>query len=60
MWYDQIHAYLQVIRLKEGKAKNVGNILRFARQQHIEQPDKLTMDELKDGLQLARIHKADL
>ena len=60
MWYNQIHAYLQVIRLKEGKAKNVGNILHFAWQQHIEQPDKLTMDELKDGLQLARIHKADL
>jgi hypothetical protein len=31
MWYNQIHAYLQLIRLQEGKAKNVGNILRFAR-----------------------------
>jgi hypothetical protein len=51
---------LQLIRLKEGKAKNVGNILRFARQQHIEQLDKLTMDELKDGLQLACIRKAYL
>jgi hypothetical protein len=50
MWYGQIHAYLQLIRLKEGKAKNVGNILRFARGQHIKQPDKLMMDELKDGL----------
>jgi hypothetical protein len=49
-----------MIQLKEGKAKNVGNILRFARRQHIEQPDKLTIDKLKDGLQLARIHKADL
>jgi hypothetical protein len=52
--------YLQLIRLKEGKAKNVGNILRFARQKHIKQPDKLTMDELKEGLQLARICKANL
>ncbi len=60
MWYDQIHAYLQVIRLKEGKAKNKGIILCFAWQQHIKQPDKLTMDELKDGLQLARIRNADL
>ena len=49
-----------MIQLKEGKAKNVGNILRFARRQHINQPDKLTMDELKDGLQLARIRKANL
>jgi hypothetical protein len=39
MWYNQIHAYLQLIRLQEGIAKNVGNILRFAWQQHIEQPN---------------------
>jgi hypothetical protein len=60
MWYDRIHAYLQLIRLQEGKAKNVGNILCFARRQHIPHPEQLTMDELKDGLQLARIRKADL
>ena len=30
MWYDRIHAYLQLIRLQEGKAKNAGNIHRFA------------------------------
>jgi hypothetical protein len=35
MWYDRIHAYLQSIRMKEGKPKNTGNILRFARRQHI-------------------------
>jgi hypothetical protein len=60
MWYDQIHVYLQLIQLKEGKVKNVGNILRFAWQQHIKQPDKLMMDKLKDGLQLACIRKANL
>jgi hypothetical protein len=60
MWYDRIHACLQLIRLQEGKANNVGNILRFARRQHIPHPEQLTMDELKDGLQLAHIHKADL
>jgi hypothetical protein len=60
MWYNHIHVYLQLIRMKEGNAKNIGNILRFAPQQHIEHPDQLTMEELKDGLQLARIQKADL
>ncbi len=60
MWYDRIHAYLQLIRLKEGNAKNISNILQFAQWQHIEQPDQLTMEKLKDGLQLARIRKADL
>ena len=60
MWYDCIHAYLQLIWLQEGKAKNVGNILRFARRQHIPSPEQLTMEELKDGLQLACIRKANL
>jgi hypothetical protein len=60
MWYDRIHAYLQLIRLQEGKVKNLGNVLRFARRQHIQSPEQLTMEELKDGLQLARIRKADL
>ncbi len=30
MWYDHIHAYLQLIRLKEGNAKNISYILQFA------------------------------
>jgi hypothetical protein len=30
MWYDSIHAYLQLIRLKEGNAENISNILQFA------------------------------
>ena len=55
MLYDRIHAYLQLIQLKKGNAKNISNILQFAQGQHIDQPDKLTMEELKDGLQLARI-----
>jgi hypothetical protein len=60
MWYNRIHAYLQLIRLQEGKAKNVSNILLFARQQHIPHSEHLMMDELKDGLQFARILKVDL
>jgi hypothetical protein len=43
MWYDRIHAYLQLIRLKEGNASNAGNIVRFAKQKHIKQPEKLMM-----------------
>ncbi len=55
MWYDRIHAYLQLIRMKEGKTSNTGNILQFAQCQHINSPEGLTMEELKDGLQYARI-----
>jgi hypothetical protein len=60
MWYDRIHAYLQLIRMKEGKTSNMGNILRFARRQHINSLEGLMMEELKDGLHYARIQIADL
>ena len=60
MWYDRIHVYLQLIRLKEGKASNASNIVRFAKRTHIERPAELTMEELEDGLQFCRIRKADL
>ncbi len=57
MWYDRIHAYLQLIRLKEGKVHNVGNIMHFAKRKHIENPKALLLEELKDGLRFARIRK---
>jgi hypothetical protein len=60
MWYARIHAYLQLIRLKEGTASNAGNILRFAKRKHIKQPEKLMLEELQDGLQFCQIRKADL
>jgi hypothetical protein len=60
IWYDQIYAYLQLIRMREGSAKNVSNILQFARRQHIKQPNHLTMDKLRDGLQFSCICKAKL
>jgi hypothetical protein len=60
LWYNRIHAYLQLIRLKEGNASNAGNIVRFAKQKHIKRPKKLTMEELKDGLQFCRTRKAEL
>jgi hypothetical protein len=60
IWYDRIHAYLQLIRLKEGKSQNVGNIMRFAKGKHIKHPKALTLDELKDGLQLTQIRKLEL
>ena len=59
-WYDRIHAYRQLIRLRSGKASNAANIYRFARRNNIDTPESLTVEEMQDGLQLARIRKADL
>ena len=50
MWYDRIHAYLQLIRLKEGKASNASNIVRFAKRTNIDRPAELSMEELEDGM----------
>jgi hypothetical protein len=60
MWYDRIHAYLQLIRMKEGKTSNSGNILRFACRQHIANLDDLTIEELQDTLQFTRIRRSEL
>jgi len=38
MWYDRIHTYLQLIRLKEGKASNASNIVMFTKRTHIKRP----------------------
>jgi hypothetical protein len=46
--------------MKEGKASNAGNIVRFAKRKHIRQPEELTTKELKDGLQFCQIRKAEL
>jgi hypothetical protein len=60
MWYDRIHAYLQLICMKEGKTKNNGNAIRFAVRTHIQDLGNLTLEELKDGLRFCRIWKAEL
>jgi hypothetical protein len=55
MWYDRIHAYLQLIHMKKGKTKNKGNIIRFVVHTNIQDPVNLTMEELKDGLRYCLI-----
>ncbi len=60
MWYDRIHTYLQLIRLKEGKAKNKGSVIRHAVCTNIQGPDKLTTEELHFGLRCCWVRKAEL
>jgi len=56
-WYDKVHAYQNLIRRLEGKTRNNSNIIRHACCHDIDNPKRLTMDELKDGLRLAQIRK---
>ena len=52
-WYDKIHAYLALLRLKEGKHPNMNqaNTYRFTKRKDIEKPRALSLQELKDSLQ---------
>ena len=60
MWYDRIHVYQQLIKLKLGKSSKARNLFRFARNNNIPSPENLSLEELEDGLQLARLRKAGL
>ncbi len=60
IWYNRIHAYLQLIWMKEGKTKNVDNIIPFAVRTNIQDPGKLTIEKLKGGLRYCQIQKTEL
>ena len=51
-WYDSIHIYLALLRQKESDRKhsNPSNTYRFVKNCNIEDPKKLTKEELRDAL----------
>ncbi len=61
-WYDKIHAYLALIRLRSGDHPKMNrcNTMRFAKRKLIDSPEALTDEELQDGLRIARIRASDL
>ena len=61
-WYDSIHAYLALLRLKEldKKYSNPSNTYHFARNCNMENPRKLTKEELRDSLRYCKIRQAEV
>ena len=61
-WYNIIHAYLALLRLKkfDKKYSNPSNTYRFARNCNIENPRKLTKEELRDSLRYCKIRRAEV
>ena len=47
LWYNRIHVYLQLIRLKEGKTKKVRNVFKLARKHNILKMVELPVAKLK-------------
>ena len=61
-WYDRIHAYMDLLKLKQGTQKymNKGNVRRNARRRNIKNPANLTVEEIQDALRYCRIRASDL
>ena len=61
-WYDSIHAYLALLRLKEfdRKYSKPSNTYRFARNCNIENSRKLTTEELRDSLCYCKRRQAEV
>ena len=60
--YDRIHAYADLLKLKEGTNihMNKANVRRRARRSEIENPASLSIKEIQDGLRYCRIRAKDL
>jgi hypothetical protein len=59
-WYDQIHAYWVLIRIKSSKAgpgTDVSRAFRTARRKQIPTPHSLTIQQCLDGIAAARAHQ---
>ena len=61
-WYDRIHAYMDLLKLKQGTHKymNKGNVRRNAKRRYIKNPACLTVEEIQDALWYCRIRASDL
>ena len=61
-WYDTIHAYMDLLKLKQGlnKFMNKGNVRRKARRKNISNPADLSAEEIQDALGYCRIRDSDL
>ena len=61
-WYDSIHAYLALLRRKESDRKhsNPSSKYRFAKNCNIEDPKKLTKEELRDALRYCKIRQEEV
>ncbi len=62
-WYDQIHAYRTLIRIKTGVAgpgTDVSRAIRTALRKKIPNPRLLTVAQCWDGIKAARLHQKNI
>lgn len=62
-WYDRAHAYQQLIKIKEGKAKkytDISRAIKFAAKKNIPNPRTLTLQQCIIGLAACKLHQKDL
>lgn len=62
-WYDQIHAYRTLIRIKTGAAgpgTDISRAIRTALRKKIPNPRLLTVAQCWDGIKAARLHQKNI
>lgn len=61
-WYDRIHTFRNLIRLREGLHPGMGKsrILRAARRLHIPDASNLSIDDCKEGIRLALLQQREV
>ena len=61
-WYDRIHTFRDLIKLKEGNRPRMGKsrILRSAKRLHIPDAAQLTIDDCKEGIRLSIIQQREV
>ena len=53
-WVMRRRSYMELIKCRHGKVRNVGNVMNRARKNGIEHPRSLTLSQLEDGVALCK------
>jgi hypothetical protein len=60
LWHERVQVYTKLLRLHEGKIRNVGNLCRLARKRGIKRPKQLTVEEITKRRAYAKARKREL
>jgi hypothetical protein len=60
LWHERVQVYTKLLRMHDGKIRNVGNLCRLARKRGIKRPKQLTVEEIHKRRAYARARKRSL
>ena len=57
LWHERMMAFNRLIKWRQGKVRNVSNLIRYAKRRGIENPKELSLEQLQAGVQYAKAQK---